>query len=190
MAENVKRRCGWVGADPLYHAYHDREWGLPLRDDRALYELLMLEGFQAGLSWLTILKKRENFRAAFDGFAPERIAGYGPEKVAALMADAGIVRNRAKIAATIAGAKAWLEIMSEPGGFDGFVWQVVDGRPKVNAYASLAELPAKTAEAEILSKKLKARGFNFVGPTICYAFMQAAGLVNDHEVDCFRYHEV
>ena len=181
-------RCGWVSDDPLYIAYHDEEWGVPLHDDRALYELLMLEGFQAGLSWITVLRKRAAFRAAFDSFRPEVVARYDEAKQAALMADAGIVRNRAKIAATIAGARAWLEIMErEPGGFDAFVWEAVDGRPLVNAPASLAEVPAETDRSRALSRKLKARGFNFVGPTICYAFMQAAGLVCDHTTDCFRH---
>jgi len=183
-------RCSWAGEDPLYWAYHDTEWGVPLRDDRKLFELLMLEGFQAGLSWLTILRKRENFRAAFDGFAPEVIADYGPEKIAALLADPGIVRHRGKITATVAGAKAWLEIMREPGGFSGFVWAVVDDKPIRNAWPSLAQLPAATAESTALSRKLRARGFNFCGPTICYAFMQAAGLVWDHTTDCFRYSEM
>ena len=181
------RRCVWAGEDPLYQDYHDEEWGVPLRDDRKLFELLMLEGFQAGLSWLTILRKRENFRAAFDGFDPRVIAGYGPEKVAALLADPGIVRHRGKIAATLAGAKAWLDIMQEPGGFSGFVWDSVGGNPIVNSWRGPAEVPAETARSRALSKKLKARGFNFCGPTICYAFMQAAGLVHDHTTDCFRY---
>jgi DNA-3-methyladenine glycosylase I len=181
-----KVRCGWAGSDPLYIAYHDEEWGTPLRDDRALYEMLMLEGFQAGLSWITILRKRENFRRAFDGFEPARIAAYDERKVAALMADAGIVRNRAKIEGSIAGARAWLEIMGEPGGFRDHVWQFVDGRPIVNRWRSMSEVPAETAEARAMSKALKARGFKFVGPTICYAFMQATGMVDDHVADCFR----
>jgi DNA-3-methyladenine glycosylase I len=181
-----KVRCSWAGSDPLYIAYHDEEWGTPLRDDRALYEMLMLEGFQAGLSWITILRKRENFRSAFDGFEPARIAAYDERKVAALMADAGIVRNRAKIEGAIASAKKYLEIMEEPGGFRDYVWQFTGGRPIVNRWRSMSEVPAETAEARAMSKALKARGFKFVGPTICYAFMQATGMVDDHILDCFR----
>ena len=182
-----KVRCGWAGSDPLYIAYHDAEWGTPLRDDRALYEMLMLEGFQAGLSWITILRKRENFRRAFDGFAPEKIAAYDEAKVAALLADPGIVRNRAKIAGAIAGARAWLAIMAEPGGFRDYVWQFTGGAPIVNRRRSMREVPAETAEARAMSKALKGRGFKFVGPTICYAFMQATGMVDDHLVSCFRH---
>jgi DNA-3-methyladenine glycosylase I len=181
-----KPRCSWAGSDPLYTAYHDEEWGVPLHDHRALYEMLMLEGFQAGLSWITILRKRENFRRAFDGFVPEKIAAYGPDKVEALMADAGIVRNRAKITGAIGSARLWLEIMAEPGGFDGYLWQFVDGQPIVNRWRSMSEVPAETPEARAMSKALKARGFKFVGPTICYAFMQAVGMVDDHTLDCFR----
>ena len=184
-----KVRCGWAGSDPLYIAYHDEEWGTPLRDDRALYEMLMLEGFQAGLSWITILRKRENFRRAFDGFEPARIAAYDERKVEQLMADAGIVRNRAKIEGAIGGARAYLEIMVEPGGFRDYVWQFVGGRPIVNQWRSMSEVPAETAEARAMSKALKARGFKFVGPTICYAFMQATGMVDDHLVSCFRYND-
>jgi DNA-3-methyladenine glycosylase I len=181
-----KVRCGWAGSDPLYIAYHDEEWGTPLRDDRALYEMLMLEGFQAGLSWITILRKRENFRRAFDGFAPDKIAAYDERKVERLMADPGIVRNRAKIEGAIAGARAYLEIMKERGGFRDYVWQFTGGRPLVNRWRSMGEVPAETAEARAMSKALKARGFKFVGPTICYAFMQATGMVDDHIMDCFR----
>jgi DNA-3-methyladenine glycosylase I len=185
MADD-KVRCGWAGSDSLYIAYHDEEWGTPLRDDRALYEMLVLEGFQAGLSWITILRKRENFRRAFDGFEPEKIASYDERKVAALMADAGIVRNRAKIEGAIASAKQYLEIMEESGGFRDYVWQFTGGRPIVNRWRSMSEVPAETAEARAMSKALKARGFKFVGPTICYAFMQATGMVDDHILDCFR----
>jgi DNA-3-methyladenine glycosylase I len=188
MADD-KVRCGWAGSDPLYVAYHDEEWGTPLRDDRALYEMLMLEGFQAGLSWITILRKRENFRKAFDGFAPERIAAYDERKVAALLADPGIVRNRAKIEGAIAGATAWLALMAEPGGFRDYVWQFTGGAPIVNRRRSMDEVPAETAEARAMSKALKGRGFKFVGPTICYAFMQATGMVDDHLVECFRHSE-
>jgi DNA-3-methyladenine glycosylase I len=181
-----KVRCSWAGSDPLYMAYHDEEWGTPLHDDRALYEMLVLEGFQAGLAWITILRKRANFRRAFDGFEPKKIAAYGQKKIEALMADAGIVRNRAKIEGAIGGARLWLDIMAEPGGFDRFVWQFVDGRPIVNQWHSMSEVPAETAEARAMSKALKARGFKFVGPTICYAFMQATGMVDDHTADCFK----
>jgi DNA-3-methyladenine glycosylase I len=185
MADD-KVRCSWAGSDPLYIAYHDEEWGTPLRDDRALYELLVLEGFQAGLSWITILRKRENFRRAFDGFDPRKIAAYGPKRVEQLMADPGIVRNRAKIEGAIISAQKYLEIMEEPGGFRDYVWQFTDGRPIVNRWRSMSEVPAETAEARAMSKALKARGFKFVGPTICYAFMQATGMVDDHILACFR----
>jgi DNA-3-methyladenine glycosylase I len=183
---DYKVRCSWAGSDPLYIAYHDEEWGTPLRDDRALYEMLMLEGFQAGLSWITILRKRESFRRAFDGFEPEKIAAYDGRKVEQLMADPGIVRNRAKIEGAIAGARGYLEIIKEPGGFRDYIWQFTGGRPIVNRWRSMSEVPAETAEARAMSKALKARGFKFVGPTICYAFMQATGMVDDHLLDCFR----
>ncbi|MGH6944395.1 MAG: DNA-3-methyladenine glycosylase I, partial [Geminicoccaceae bacterium] len=179
--------CGWAGNDPLYRAYHDQEWGIPLRDERRLFEMLVLEGFQAGLSWITILRKRDNFRKAFDQFDPKRVAAYGETKIAALLADPGIVRNRAKIEAAIGSGRACLELKAAPGGFSGYLWQFVDGTPIVNQRRSLAEVPAETAEARAMSKALKARGFRFVGPTICYAFMQATGMVDDHVVDCFRH---
>jgi DNA-3-methyladenine glycosylase I len=188
MADD-KVRCGWAGSDPLYITYHDEEWGTPLRDDRALYEMLILEGFQAGLSWITILRKRENFRRAFDGFEPEKIAAYDSRKFEALMADAGIIRNRAKIEGAVASARIWLEIMDEPGGFRDYIWQFTGGRPIVNNWRSMSEVPAETAEARAMSKALKARGFKFVGPTICYAFMQATGMVDDHILGCFRRSE-
>ena len=181
-------RCAWVGDDPIYQAYHDEEWGVPVWDDRALWEKLILDGFQAGLSWITILKKRENFLKAFDGFEPAVIAGYGPEKVEALMQDAGIVRNRLKIEGTVKNARGYLKIMEEePGGFSNFLWTFVGGAPIANAWQSIGEVPVETAESRAMSKALKARGFTFVGPTICYAFMQAVGMVNDHSVDCFRH---
>ena len=183
-------RCGWVSADPMYLAYHDQEWGVPEWDDRALYEKLVLDSFQAGLSWLTILRKRDNFRRAFAGFDPPMIASYGPPDVARLMADAGIVRNRAKIEAAIAGARGWLDIVERTGSFAGFVWRIVDGRPRINHWRSFTDVPAATAESQALSKALRERGFRFVGPTVCYAFMQAIGMVNDHEVACFRHREV
>ena len=180
-------RCGWAGTDPLYVGYHDREWGVPLFDERALFEMLILEGFQAGLSWITILRKRENFRRAFDRFDPERIAAYDDAKMTALLADPGIVRNRAKIEGAIGSARGFLELAAQPGGFSGFLWQFVDGRPIVNSPRSLREVPTETAEARAMSRALKARGFKFVGPTICYAFMQATGMVDDHVVGCFRH---
>ncbi len=187
MSEDGRIRCAWAGSDPLYVAYHDQEWGVPLEDDRRLFEMLILEGFQAGLSWLTILRKRENFRRAFEGFDPEAIARWDERRVEALLADPGIVRNRAKIAAAIAAARAYLALAGEPGGFSGFLWGFVGGRPIVNRRRSMAEVPAETAEARALSKELKQRGFRFCGPTIAYAFMQATGMVDDHLVDCFRH---
>ena len=183
-------RCPWPGEDPLYCAYHDTEWGVPEWDDRALFEKLVLDGFQAGLSWITILRKRENFRRAFDGFVPEKIVRYDKRKLARLMADAGIVRNRAKIEGTVANARAWLELMEQPGGFAGFLWGFVDGAPVQNRWRSVAQVPAETATSRALSKALRERGFNFVGPTIVYAFMQAVGMVNDHTVECFRHAQV
>ena len=190
MTNDGKARCGWVSDDPLYLAYHDREWGVPLRDEQRLFEMLILEGAQAGLSWITILRKRENYRKAFDGFDPAKVARYGPDKVAALKADAGIVRNQAKIEASIGNARAWLDLAEQEGGCAGFLWSFVEGRPIVNYWRSLSDVPAETAESKALSKGLKARGFRFVGPTICYAFMQAVGMVNDHTVNCFRHREV
>ncbi len=176
-------RCGWCGADPLYVAYHDTEWGMPERDSRALWEKLVLDGFQAGLAWITILRKRENFRAAFAGFDPEAIAGWGEAEVARLLADPGIVRSRAKIEATIGNARAYLSI-AEREGFDAFLWRHLDGRPLQNRFRSLAEVPAATPLSERIAKELKAEGFRFAGPTIVYAFMQATGMVNDHLVTC------
>ena len=189
MAEKRKVRCGWAGTDPLYVAYHDTEWGVPVRKDRVLFEFLLLEGFQAGLSWLTILRKREAFRRAFAGFAPERVARFGARESARLMADAGIVRNRAKIAAAGKNARAFLAVQEERGSFSEYLWEFVGGRPIVNRVRTPADVPAETDESRALSKDLRRRGFNFVGPTICYAFMQATGLVNDHRIDCFRYRE-
>jgi DNA-3-methyladenine glycosylase I len=180
-------RCGWAGVDPLYVAYHDEEWGVPEYDPRALYEKLMLDGFQAGLSWITILRKRENFRRAFDEFAPERIARYGTKKIENLMQDAGIVRNRAKIEGAIASARAYLEIMEKGPGFSKLLWNFVDGRPKINRFRSRSEIPNETPVSRAISKELASRGFKFVGPTIVYAFMQAVGMVNDHVVKCYRH---
>ena len=182
-------RCHWAGLDPLYVAYHDTEWGVPEYDDRALFEKLMLDGFQAGLSWITILRKREAFRAAFDGFAPEKIARYDAAKVEALMAEAGIVRNRAKIEAAITSAQAWLEIMDNGVGFSALLWSFVDDRPVQNRFVERAEVPAQTELAVAISRDLKGRGFRFVGPTIVYAFLEATGLVNDHLTGCFRHAE-
>ena len=178
-----KLRCPWPGEDPLYMAYHDAEWGVPEYDDRALFEKLILDGFQAGLSWITILRKRDNFRKAFDDFDPAKIAKYNAKKIEALMNDAGIVRNRSKIEGAVNSAKAYLNIMNE-GGFSKFLWDFVDGKPKVNAFKTTASVPAATAISAAMSKELIARGFKFVGPTIVYAFMQATGMVNDHLVTC------
>ena len=182
-----KRRCPWPGQDPFYVAYHDDEWGVPERDDRALYEKLVLDGFQAGLSWITILRKRENFRRAFDGFEPAKIARYSPKKIERLMQDAGIVRNRMKIEGAIASARGWLDIMEKGPGFSALLWDFVGGEPKVNRFRSVKQVPAETATSRAMSKELSARGFKFVGPTIVYAFMQATGMVNDHLVDCYRH---
>ena len=182
-----KRRCPWPGQDPFYVAYHDDEWGVPERDDRALYEKLVLDGFQAGLSWITILRKRENFRRAFDGFEPAKIARYTPKKIERLMQDAGIVRNRMKIDGAVASARAWLDVMEKGPGFSALLWGFVGGEPKVNRFRSVKQVPAETAQSRTMSKELSARGFKFVGPTIVYAFMQATGMVNDHLVDCYRH---
>jgi DNA-3-methyladenine glycosylase I len=184
-------RCSWPGTDPLYVAYHDTEWGVPEYDPRALYEKLVLDGFQAGLSWITILRKRENFRAAFDKFEPEKIARYGKREINRLLKNEGIIRSPAKINAAIKGAQLWLDIMEkEPGGFTELIWKHVDGVPKVNRYKSIKQVPPKTKMSEALSKELKQRGFNFVGPVIVYAFAQAVGVVNDHVVTCFRHGEL
>jgi DNA-3-methyladenine glycosylase I len=186
----MMNRCTWAGSDPLYLAYHDQEWGVPVHDDRHLFEMLILEGAQAGLSWSTILHKRDNYRLAFDNFEPGRVADYDQAKIEALMGNAGIVRNRRKIEAAVQNARAFLAVQQEFGSFDAYVWRFVGGQPLQNRWASLSELPAQTAASEAMSKDLRRRGFNFVGPTICYAFMQATGLVNDHVVDCFRHVEV
>ncbi|HMO56141.1 MAG TPA: DNA-3-methyladenine glycosylase I [Roseiflexaceae bacterium] len=183
-------RCGWAGDDPLYIAYHDHEWGVPVHDDRRLFEFLILEGAQAGLSWITILRKRAAYRRAFDGFDPQLVAAYGDAKVAALLADAGIVRNRLKITAAITNAQRFVAVQQEFGSFDSYLWRFVDGMPRQNTWHALAELPAQTPESQALSRDLVRRGFRFVGPTICYALMQAIGMVNDHVVDCFRHREL
>ena len=179
-----KMRCPWPGEDPVYVAYHDTEWGVPEYDDRALYEKLILDGFQAGLSWITILRKRDNFRKAFDDFRPEKIARYSEKKVTALMNDAGIVRNRAKIDGAILSAKGYLKIMEDGPGFSKYLWDFVDGRPIVNTFKAHGSVPASTPLSATISKDLQARGFKFVGPTIVYAFMEATGMVNDHLVSC------
>jgi DNA-3-methyladenine glycosylase I len=188
--EDGLRRCAWCGTDPLYVEYHDTEWGVPEWDDRALFEKLILDGFQAGLSWITILRKRDNFRRAFDDFKPEKIARYDARKRAALMKDAGIVRNRMKIDGTVASARVYLEIMDKGPGFSNYLWDYVDGRPIDSKRKTMKQIPAATEISKIISKDLKARGFKFCGPTIVYAFMQAVGMVNDHLVTCHRHAKV
>ncbi len=180
-------RCPWAGSDPLYVAYHDREWGVPSRDDRHLFEMLVLEGAQAGLAWITVLRKRESYRKAFAGFDPEKVARFGPRDVERLLADPGIVRNRLKVASAIGNAKAFLELREEAGSLSRWLWAFVDGRPLQNAFREMREVPARTPLAEQISKELLRRGFRFVGPTIVYAYMQAVGLVNDHLVGCPRH---
>ena len=188
MAEKI--RCSWPGEDALYLSYHDKEWGVPEHDSRALYEKLVLDGFQAGLSWITILRKRENFRKAFDKFAPEKVARYGARDVDRLLKDAGIIRSRAKIDAAIKGAQLWLEIEGrQQGGFAELIWRHVEGKPQVNRFKSMGQVPAQTEMSEGLSKDLKSRGFKFCGPVIVYAFAQATGMVNDHLLSCFRHAE-
>ena len=186
----MKKRCSWAGTDPLYIHYHDHEWGVPVHDDQKLFEFLILESFQAGLSWITILRKREAFREAFDAFDPVKIAVYGMDAVRRLTADSAIVRNRLKIEAAVQNARAFLALQSKYETFDQFVWRFVDGRPRENAWRHISEIPSETGESRIMSKELKQNGFKFVGPVICYAFMQATGMVNDHTVDCFRYNEI
>jgi DNA-3-methyladenine glycosylase I len=193
MERNPKsspRRCAWCGTDPLYVAYHDEEWGVPSHDERHLFEMLILEGAQAGLSWSTILRKRAGYRAAFAGFDPERVARFGARDVQRLLRDEGIVRNRLKIEAAARNARAYLEVQDEFGSFDACIWRFVNGKPIQNRRRTLGEIPARTEESDAMSKDLKRRGFTFVGSTICYAFMQAVGMVNDHVVDCFRYRPV
>lgn len=187
--DNIKR-CAWAGNDPLYQAYHDTEWGKPLHDDRLLFEFLVLEGAQAGLSWITILRKRAAYREAFAGFDPTLVASFDDAKVAQLLANPGIVRNRLKVASAIKNARAFLAVQGEFGSFDAYLWRFVDGRPLQNAWASMADVPASTPLSDTLGRDLKRRGFNFIGSTICYAFMQAIGMVNDHVTDCFRWREL
>jgi DNA-3-methyladenine glycosylase I len=185
------KRCAWVPLDdPLYVQYHDLEWGFPVHDDRLLFEFLVLEGFQAGLSWRTVLYKRENFRQAFDDFDAQKIASYNEDKILELLSNPGIIRNRSKIASCIKNAQSFLNIQSEFGSFDAYIWQFVGGRPIVNAWRNLSDLPAKTPQSDAMSKDLIQRGFKFVGSTICYAHMQATGMVNDHTADCFRFAEL
>lgn len=183
-------RCWWCGDDPLYVAYHDEDWGVPVHDDRKLFEMLILEGAQAGLSWLTILRKRENYRRAFDGFDVEKIAGYSEDDVARLLVDPGIVRNRLKINATVKNARSTLKVMEEFGSLDSYLWRFVEGIPRQNSRQTMAELPSRTTESDVMSKDLKRRGFSFIGSTICYALMQSVGMVNDHLVGCFRHEQV
>jgi DNA-3-methyladenine glycosylase I len=184
------KRCPWSENDPLYVDYHDREWGVPVHDDRKLFEFLVLEGMQAGLSWLTILRKRENFRLAFAGFDPEKVARFGKREIGRLMSDAGIVRNELKILAAVANAEAVLRVRDELGSFDKYLWQFVDGAARINRWRRVKDVPATTPQSDAMSRDLKGRGFKFVGSTICYAHMQATGMVNDHLTSCFRYREL
>ena len=186
----TRHRCEWAGKETEMIDYHDREWGVPVHDERTLFEFLILEGAQAGLSWSTVLKKRPRYREVYDRFDPQRVARYDDAMVDTLLADAGIIRNRLKVRASISNALAYLEVQSEFGNFNDFIWQFVGGQPRINRWQSLGEIPATTAESDAMSKDLKRRGFRFVGSTICYAFMQATGMVNDHTVDCFRYREL
>ena len=186
----MKTRCAWAGTDPIYIKYHDTEWGVALHEDRKLFEFLILEGFQAGLSWLTILKKRPAYRKAFDYFDPQKIAAYNLRKVKALLSDKGIVRNKLKIEAAIQNAGAFLALQREFGSFDDYIWRFTGGKTIKNAWKLVSEIPARTSVSELMSRDLMKRGFKFVGPKICYAFMQAVGMVNDHTVDCFRYLQV
>ncbi len=186
----MKHRCEWCGDDPLYVAYHDKEWGVPLHEDRRLFEMLVLDGAQAGLSWLTILRKRENYRRAFHGFDPKRMAAWSQADIRRLLQDPGIVRNRLKIASAVQNARAFLAVVKAEGSFSSFLWRYVDNTPVQNAWKSLSQIPARSEQSDAMSRGLKERGFSFVGSTICYAFMQAAGMVNDHLVCCYRYEEV
>ena len=186
----MKTRCPWTGTDPRYIDYHDKEWGVPVYDDTRLFEFLVLEGAQAGLSWITILRKRDRYRTCFDGFDPIKVAGYDGAKKNSLLADEGIIRNRLKINAAVTNARSFLLVQEEFGSFSSYIWGFVEGRPQQNAWKTIGEIPPKTPLSEKMSKDLKKRGFKFVGPTICYAFMQATGMVNDHIVDCFRYKEL
>jgi DNA-3-methyladenine glycosylase I len=186
----MQKRCEWVGQEEISIRYHDTEWGVAVHDDNMLYESLLLDGAQAGLSWLTILKRRENYRLAFDGFDPEKVACYNLTKINELLQDKGIIRNRLKIESAIRNARAFLKIQEEFGSFDCYIWRFVDGKPFINKWKKMSDLPATSPQSEAMSRDLKSRGFSFVGPTICYAFMQAVGMVNDHTMDCFRYTEL
>jgi DNA-3-methyladenine glycosylase I len=190
LSRSEKTRCAWAGSDPLYRAYHDREWGVPVHDDRKLFEMLMLEGAQAGLAWITILRKRDHYRKAFDGFDPVKVARYTDRRLEKLLADEGIVRNRLKVAAARTNARAFLAVQREFGSFDRYIWEFVGGNPIQNRYRRLEDLPANTPESDAMSKDLKKRGFKFVGSTICYAFMQAVGMVNDHVISCYRHQQL
>jgi len=190
MEDDGKKRCTWAGSDPLYRAYHDTEWGVPVHDDRLLFEFLILEGAQAGLSWITILKKREAYRRAFAGFHPEAVAGFDESDQERMLADPGIVRNRLKLSSAVKNARAVLALQEEFGSFDAYLWRFVDGAPRQNSWRSHSEVPATTDISDALSRDLKRRGFNFVGSTICYAFMQAVGMVNDHTPGCYRWAEL
>jgi DNA-3-methyladenine glycosylase I len=186
----MKKRCSWCGSDPLYMKYHDNEWGVPLHDEKRLFEMLCLEGAQAGLSWITILRKRENYRKAFDNFDAKKVSRYDRKRVTQLLNNEGIVRNRLKVAAFILNAKSFLQVQKQFGSFDAYIWQFVNGEPIINKRKGFKQIPPTTEESDAMSKDLKQRGFKFVGSTICYAFMQACGMVNDHAVDCFRYKEL
>jgi DNA-3-methyladenine glycosylase I len=186
----MNTRCAWVPDDPLYIAYHDLEWGVPVHDDRRIFEFLTLESAQAGLSWITVLRKRENYRTAFDNFDPEKVSRYDSIRLQSLLANPGIIRNRLKITAAINNAQSFLKVQEEFGSFDSYIWRFVGGKPKINTWKTIAEIPAHIAESDALSKDLKVRGFKFVGSTVVYAHMQATGMVNDHTVDCFRYREL
>lgn len=190
MTSTNLQRCEWSTSDPLYVAYHDEEWGVPVHDDRKLFELLILEGAQAGLSWITILRKRERYREVFEGFDPALVAEFDDARIEALLQDPGIVRNRLKVESAVTNARAYLDVQAEAGSFDEYIWQFVDGKPLQNAWPSLEFVPTETPESKAMSKDLKRRGFRFVGPTICYAFMQSAGLVNDHVTTCFRHRQL
>jgi len=190
MKHSKEQRCPWAGTDPLYIRYHDTEWGVPIHDDRKLFEFLILEGAQAGLSWLTILKKRPEYRRAFDNFDPSKVARYRAAKIERLLSNPGIVRNRLKVAAAVSNAKSCLHVQNDFGSFEGFIWQFVDGQPVTNHWSRMEDVPTESASSRAMSRELKRRGFKFVGPTICYAFMQAVGMVNDHLTTCFRYRDV
>ncbi len=187
---DVFSRCAWAGSDPLYMAYHDKEWGVPVHEDRRLFEFLVLEGAQAGLSWLTVLRKREDYRTAFDRFDPEKVAGYDSEKTDRLLLNPGIIRNRLKITSAVQNAKAFLRVQAQFGSFDAYIWRFVDGAPVVHAWKTVQEIPASNTISAAMSRDLSQRGFKFVGPVICYAYMQAVGMVNDHTTGCFRYREL